>query len=886
MIRDFKFMNFDAGNSDFDSKDGEIMIPANLWQNTDGTYGPGLTAVTMLKIPEGYEAVAIHDTPSQSNIILRRSSGNSSILSWAHISDNAEAGNIIEIGTVPDINCVEISTHIIVIATSDGLRYLVWDGKGYRCVDLTEAMPVIEFGLKKAGTLTGTDTFVIPGVSANTGSGGIPGSGASRPHPSAETERDDYSATFHGIAKAYREAVDEQILSKGYFHQPFFLRYALRMTDGTHILPSAPILMLPNVLPPLLGLNAITDSENRCTITTEFSSVKFFELVYRITDELDQSIKPMIAAIDIFATPGIPTFDDARLDDGYITTYSRALDARNTTPLLRGTRNNSRANDEIFEGHYSDGDDRFTAHYINRDTLGRKAFMVHPNLNFHRQISTAADFYKIASVPYSTTDGFGKLEILSTDFSMIEKGERMRELPLSHHKLIATALLVHESTLIAAVSGAVLPKPFPMKSIRHAHYSPDLAIEPTVTVTVFSRIGSEVKMTSCQCSCGGTSLTEAIPRYVFYPDPRAFMMTFSDGNTRHDIPLASHETLYGSFWSGGTEADYLPETALSVSREATEPETTSPDHTKAIMISDRGNIFAFDTDSISSFTQATVTGILTATKAPKSGTFGRHNLYAFSIGGIWMLEYLSGKVKTAQKISSLACKNKDAIVEAGGIVVFTSGGKLFSLDGSDIKEIHGLPEALAPVALSLPHHCELMEEAGMTANMVSSEEYFENCGLIYEENIKAVVTYDADKGYTIAYSPHNHSWATASLRVRGKIMTTGGYLAIGGEHGIIRLGRETERANSFTMTRPIKLTSPMAAHDIRSIELLGFFRHGEARLAAYGTRDTKKWHLTGSSECHYIEDFNSAGYRMLRLCIAARLAEGDYLYGVRITADD
>lgn len=363
MVKDLKFCNFDATRSDFDSKDGEIIVPTNLFQNTDGSFGPVISDTDCVMLPDGCVPLAVHDVGCQQNIILKRPDvgGIVSIL-WAKlisvINSTDEPYEIREpelqiICTLEDVVSLEMSGNIVVVATPDGLRYLVWNGKLYECVDLAGAFPTIEFGLRKTGTLTCAETFVITGVSTNTVNNGAEGSGAYRPHPSAETDRNDYSATFKGIAQAYTDAVVEQIVSKGNFHQPFFVRYALRMTDGTHILPSAPILMLPTVLPPCLGLNTSTDSEGKCTITTEFSGVKYFKLVYRMKKDLPPAIRTIVAGIDIFVSPMISTFDESRLSDGYISTYAKAMGAR-TTVDNRGKRVASRADEMIYDGHYSD----------------------------------------------------------------------------------------------------------------------------------------------------------------------------------------------------------------------------------------------------------------------------------------------------------------------------------------------------------------------------------------------------------------------------------------------------------------------------------------------------------------------------------------------------
>lgn len=898
MVKDLKFCNLDASRSDFDAKDGEIIVPTNLFQNVDGSFGAGISATDCVLLPDGCVPLAVHDVVCQRNVVVKQPTTDDAVaIFWAElICDINSASVSCEVATpelklictVENVECVEISGNIVVIGTSDGLRYLVWSGKGYECVDLAAAFPAIEFGLRKAGTLTCGEIFVINGLASNSGNSGGAGSGAYRPHPSAETEREDYSATFKSIAKAYTDAVDEQIVSKGYFHQPFFVRYALRMTDGTHILPSAPILMLPTVLPPCLGLNTSTDSEGKCTITTEFSGVRYFELVYRMKTDLPATVRSLVSAIDIFVSPEIATYDKSRLTDGYISTYAKAMGAR-TTMGNRGKRGASRADEMIFDGHYSDVGDKFIPHYISDATLSKKAFMVHPNLDFQQEITTSGDFHKIATIPCTATDGFENVEPDTANFSKLEKCEMLRELSLSHFSIKATAILAHDDALIVATDSMRLPQPFTLEAMGSTRHSPDNATARHITISVYTHIGGAIRRISSQ-GHATTTLAEAIPRYLFYPDRRAFLMTISDAESTYALPLQPHDKLQGAFWTGGTGTDYLPATVADTDLPPTDSEQESTDTKSTLVISDKGNILAFDTANSSTFTLSPTTALCYASRPPKSGTFGRHNLYAFTGEGIWMLEYSGGKVRSTHKISTLRCAGNHAIAHTREDAYFVNEGRLHHLSGSETETVSNATASLNPSLKRLPHWEQMLEAADMMMEEATTEDYFGECGLLYSAEIDAIIAFRPDKEYSLVYSPRNKSWMISDLSVSGKIKTPAGDLATGTHRNktskIARIGRATGKVNTFLATRPIRLTSPIGSHRIRRVEILGDFKYGDAGMAVYGTNDLRDWHLIGSSECRHLESYSCTEYRMIRICVAARLGEGEYLYGVRISGDD
>lgn len=886
MVHKLKFSNYDPQMSDFDSKDGEITIPTNTYQNTDCSYGPGLNTRVIMSRPATFTAVVIHEIGKQKNLILRQTTddGMTRIL-WIGPEDEISPSTTREITIVADIKCVETAGDIIAVATSKGLRYLVWNGNVYVCVDLTEAYAELEFGLVKAGTLTCAETFTVSVESAQENITGAAGSGASRPHPSAETEREDCSALYKGIAKAYTDAVAEQVLAKGYFHQPFFIRYALRTTDGSHILPSAPILMLPTVLPPCLGMSTSTSS-GKYTLTTDFSAVKYFKLCYRTVHLPDTAVSKLVTAIDIFISPSVATFDKARLDDGYITSYSKVVGARNTVSI-RGTRGLSCADEGIFEGHYSEAGNDFADHYISASANARKALMVHPNLEFNRQICTMADFHRVATVPLTPTDGFVDLEILTSEITAQNSSDKLAELPLSLCKLDVSAMIMHENTLVAAVERLMPPTPYPLTQ---TGTNDDIgSIEKTITIDVYLNISGHTERTTRTMQSDKT-IEALISRYMFYPDPRAHLMAISDGDTTYLLPLTMHEKVHGAYWHGGTGTDFLPEPTNDYDRNTAMNILTAMDRRSVLLISAKDQPMVFDSANACSFTQSAITALCVATKAPRSGVFGRHNLYAFTADGLWMLEYSGGEIKSMQKISIRGCRGGEAITDTGDTIYFVSGGKIFTAEGSDITVATDALESLRPSVLELPYASQLLDAAEMSSETITTEKYIGNAGLLYVADLNAVVAYNPKKDYAMVYNVGQKSWMISDLAIIGKINAKGEEFAIGksgqDKTDFIAIKQTGAPINTFVVTRPIKLDKLLSGRNIRSIEILGQFGRGKVRFAAYGTRDMRQWHLMTSSESRHAEEFSNCHYRMMKVCVCARLEEEEYLYGLLINADD
>ncbi|MDE6654044.1 MAG: hypothetical protein K2K37_06625, partial [Muribaculaceae bacterium] len=319
---------------------------------------------------------------------------------------------------------------------------------------------------------------------------------------------------------------------------------------------------------------------------------------------------------------------------------------------------------------YSETGNDFTEHYISSSSTARKALMVHPNLEFNRQTCTMADFHRVATVPLTATDGFVDVEILTSEIAAQNSGDKLTELPLSHCKLDISTMLMHENTLVAAIESLTPSTPYPL--IPAGKKDSVGSKLRTITIDVYLNINGNTERTTRTMKSAKT-IESLIARYMFYPDPRAYLMAISDNETTYLLPLTMHEKIYGAYWHGGTGIDYLPEPANDYDRNTATEIPVAKDMRSILLISAKDQPMVFDSANACSFTQSAITALCPATKAPRSGVFGRHNLYAFTADGLWMLEYYGGRIKSMQKISLRGCLGGEAIADTGETMYFVSG---------------------------------------------------------------------------------------------------------------------------------------------------------------------------------------------------------------------
>lgn len=300
MIKDIKYNGYTAQPSDYESRDGDLATSLNLI-NEDGNITPILQPKVIMSMPEGgkHKIVFIHETNTFKHYIIYDE--NTFKLLWK----NGNSGSTTDIGYAYNFShCNAVGNTLIVFTTTE-IHYYLWSDSAY--IDLGNRLPHINvsFGLvghprlmsQKDGKFT---VNFAEGIAE-------------------DNIRSDFSdanktkITEQVMAKL-NKFIREQTVDKGRFCFPFFVRYALRMYDGSLVCHSAPILMNPSTRPaPLVmwgrahGKKSYTEA-NDCDIMMVAAA-----LDYQVQHNDDyyklDNWKDLIKSIDVFISKPIYTYD-------------------------------------------------------------------------------------------------------------------------------------------------------------------------------------------------------------------------------------------------------------------------------------------------------------------------------------------------------------------------------------------------------------------------------------------------------------------------------------------------------------------------------------------------------------------------------------------------
>ncbi|MDE7375903.1 MAG: hypothetical protein K2N16_03540 [Muribaculaceae bacterium] len=414
-----------------------------------------------------------------------------------------------------------------------------WPPEAFDVITDDVALPEIEFGMQRAGTLSIADRFEVPARLAP--SSDTSGQSASATHPHTQAETLDGLNASRAIAAAYARAVAQQVEGKGRFCKPFFVRYAWRFANGSHSRPSAPVLMLPAVLPPclaVLGNEAVGDKR---VISFSPSSCRYFALRCRVIDAGTEV--GGVVALDFFITQPVSTHvSDAVLPRGVMRWASASA----------------------FVGHWSESGDDYADHSAEDVGLGTaRAWHFPPNPEMESELLRSVDFYRVASLPAQEVkvgaEYFDVPVSVSTAPESVRACEKLECGPTGLSTLecslevVAKARLHLGGRLYEAGAQMRLPSPQPPRTMAAATGTGSSAI--AVEVTVWAKRGGQIRRVAKVFDVGAAnSLVDAFPRHLYYPCPGAFRMRIKQGTRSWMLPLRPSADGRGAYWWGGLGA--------------------------------------------------------------------------------------------------------------------------------------------------------------------------------------------------------------------------------------------------------------------------------------------------------------------------------------------
>ena len=288
MIQEIKYNGITTVPSDYECPDGDLsgMINAVI---EDGVVRPLCPPDKIFTPPNGFRIAYIHKIGEQTNYIMY-----ADVYKWViwRPADGSIGADITQISGVKSIN--SIGNTLVVIA-DDGMHYILWKADEQKYKYLGTQIPELDISFGLQGHVkfkyTHFDYDEIP-----------------TENKYKEFSDNNRKKITDQVLADVNLFIAEETINKGRFCFPFFIRYALRLYDGTLVNHSAPILMMPSTKEcPTISMERIDEKSARGVMMLVASDVDYLVLPNQsaIKNDWGDIVKDVV----VYASKPIYTYD-------------------------------------------------------------------------------------------------------------------------------------------------------------------------------------------------------------------------------------------------------------------------------------------------------------------------------------------------------------------------------------------------------------------------------------------------------------------------------------------------------------------------------------------------------------------------------------------------
>lgn len=622
------FLSFEKGitntPSDVMADDNSLTDAIGLTYQ-EGEYKPIQKEVTSFTLNAQDEIIYVHKCANFTNYICKSSSD---VLSFY----NSVNHNKTIIETVVGINSITSVGSIIILATDNGIKYLIFKNGTYHLYD-NIPQPKLNFnlGYGENASVKGSHYDILEVIDYRV--------------RIVNGKQQDYNALVTGLlAKARKEASQRKR-----FYAPFFVRYAVRLFDNSYIYISNPVLLFPAITRNCYAqMEDINDYHTKLHIAT---SALMFYADYDYTEWKD-----IVRGVDVFVTAPTEIYN-LSADHTPYNAGTKAFD------MIRG-RNGARGDTCIYRETSIPASTNLSFYFA--------PIKAYEDSDIEKQILSNTVFYKLCELPskketnlfYGWDDMAEYINIHTleniTNQEVLKTDDYFSRAPIYPKEVYS-----YNSRL----NIAGLSRGFFEGYEQFMPYADDNVISRTFNSYVYIHSDSGDKIIHHQFDSPDVNT-----HYYYYPDPRAYRVVIMTGNTLVlDVALTEHNALNGAYYFRDlpTGAASLPSTTGTAPTPINNGETETLDST--ILQSEPFNPFVIKSTGDTSVGTGQIVGICSNTKAISQGQYGQYPMFVFTTDGIYTLSVSSdGTYAASQPFSRDVCSNPKSITPIDDAVMFVS----------------------------------------------------------------------------------------------------------------------------------------------------------------------------------------------------------------------
>ena len=983
MIKEVKYIGLTATPTDYQSDDGELAIAANIVPE-DGALRPILPPSHKFTLNAGETVLWIHNMTAHTHYIIMLTTTNEGVtsqsLQWICEQEGDWTRHDIDGSAITGTPTINSIGNTLVVNDDNGVQYFLWSTEGsahYEALGQKPPMLDITFGLHSdfavwpdtknignsyqseyRGTIIEFGNLKEP-VVPHLGDDDSSLTAWAKPKPvmeqgpeyqqkfareyathsieGMEGGTDDVRssiATFksmlsQSVFARLNSFVNEKGVGKNKFVLPFFVRYAYRLYDGSYIMHSYPVLMIPNSRGPVFALDGVrglclNDNDNDYVETKIRGRVYGFlsDLVYSIPTKPANLIKwkDLIMSVDIAVSAPIYTYDQAGYVWGWtnmdgdgawdeyfscskITKLAGKDDYSNFSPYWGPTNGINKFSDVFSDLEQRTRQENYGQYYnrYNNDYTTPNYIATIPQHNIadiNNKITGTGNFYVIKQLTLEEiTQGNDQGIDLEQGLLGGLLGRKTMNDDYHSHDTIKASIMHGfngrmnyagiERTPHNPLSPAVT---FPQVGPLNSGASWEVAIQITNESQTLTLKSDDAQSTM------------QFPRWVFYPDTNAKFAFIKKGTSTYKIKLKPHELLNGSYWL----CDDWIKAVLQLPGTESFPTVSSGAFVERnkVYTSNVNNPFVFEPTNINTVGTGKILGICPAVRPLADDQFGKAPLYVFASDGLWAMDttntgtYASVWPLPRDVLSNdgNANYNHKSITQLDDTVLFATDRGIMQISGGNTQCISEAINSEHPFDIdSLPGNLlSMLDDEGYDTDalqLLPFSQFLAGCRMIYDYVHQRIIVYNSTCNYAYVYSIKSNSWGMMITSIDYSINSYPDALAVTDDNTLVNLSVHDDvgSVKGLVITRPLKLDYPNDLKTVDTIIQRGMFDFNNAtrslkpiRTILYASRDLYNWHLVYSSGNHYLRGFRGTPYKFFRVALITDLKSDESIHGCTV----
>jgi len=853
MQKQIKYKGMSTTPSDYDCPDGDLSVCMNM-VNENGLIP---TDKPSALFSTEYDVVHIHKNKGYTNYILKN--GLTLIL-----KDGAE------IVTVPSLREVTSIGNILIIMTDKDIRYALFKDGAYKYLGSEMPTPHIYFKTIEANY----DNAHMESVSFPSSTVPLMKLSSDLNLKDKTSEFDEYSEGINNVTNAVFGAINKyinQIQDQGYFCLPFFIRYALRLYDGTLTKHSAPILINPTFASASAytspgGVSIYESSTGLHVSTARLSSasvyIRSFYLSYRAESNNQLTDwKDIVSSVDVFISQPIYNYYSDKTVKGLISPANLLSIYENQKVVDAYKYNVNIANPD---GYYLWNPilkaDDYLDRIVNTYTFYKVASLtIEEMLSGHRKEDTEA--------PLLTTnpDGEKMYYLKPKALNSIVSQEVMSDDFRTHCSLSAEGSYIYNSRLNLYNIGVKLKGYNPKVYNTYERFVQGQETDTRMQVSVKKEDGVTANILSSSIDL----YVSKFPVFFFFPESGAERVIWSTDSGRAIIEktLKPHPGLNGAYY---INENLQTEVASGVTKTLVESNTViySPNQIK---LSEVNNPFVFKAVNTYNIGTGEIKNVSSASKALSEGQFGQFPLYAFTTDGVWALEVSSTGTYSSKQPATRDILSGEVAQIDGAVAFITKQGLMLlsgitsqcisTIIGEDIININLLSSIVTP-------------------GTIPFNEYVQGAFLSYDYIHRRLFVINPSNTYSYCFSMRSQTWSVINESYSGYLNSYPESLLKKGNLVLTYADNEIF-SSQYLITRPIKLDS----EELKTITQL--IQRGvltDVQQILYGSRDGVNYRVISSSSTKRLTAHGSP-YKYFVLVVKTEMIKGQSLEGLSTLFD-